>query len=167
VETTGFNNDIDDIIELGAVKVYSSKIVEEFSVLVKSSKPVSPKISELTGITQIMLDENGVELGVALRSFLEFVGVLPCIAHNVSFDYGFIRAACARCKMKIFANRQFDTLTISKKLIPNIRDRKLKTLAEYFCIDELQSHRSLHDCRLTVQVFERLKELKQKDGDGS
>jgi CRISPR-associated protein Cas2 len=162
VETTGFNNDKDEIIEFGAAKVRSGKIIEEFIILVKPSKPLSTTISELTGITQIMLDEKGVGLDTALRSFLEFIGQLPCIAHNAAFDYGFIRAACAKCKINIFANRQFDTLVMSKKLIPDIRDRKLKTLAEYFGINESQFHRSVGDCAVTAQVFEQLKELNRK-----
>lgn len=159
VETTGFNNDKDEIIEFGAVKVRSGEIAEEFGVLVKPSKPLPQGITELTGITQEMLDEKGVGLDTALQSFLDFVGILPCVAHNASFDYGFIRAACSKCKMKIFANRQFDTFVMAKKLIPDISDRKLKTIAKYFKIDESQFHRSVGDCNVTVQVFEKLKGL--------
>lgn len=159
IETTGLNNDKEEIIEFGAIKVNSGEIVEEFSILVKPTKPLPPVITELTGITQVMLDEKGVELDTALRSFLGFVGILPCVAHNVSFDYGFIRAACSKCKIKIFANRQFDTLSMAKKLIPGICDRKLKTIAKYFGIDESQFHRSIGDCTVTMQVFEKLKGL--------
>lgn len=161
IETTGLNNDKDEIIEFGAIKVSSGKIVEEFNMLVRPKMPLSPTIIELTGITQEMLDEKGAELDAALRSFLGFVGILPCVAHNAPFDYGFIRAACSKCNNKIFSNRQFDTLVMAKKLIPDICDRKLKTIAEHFGINEYNYHRSVGDCYVTMQVFERLKELKR------
>ena len=160
VETTGFNNDKDEIIEFGAIKVHSGEIVEEFSVLVRPKKPLLPQITEVTGLTQMMLDENGVGLEQALNEFIKFVGTIPCVAHNAAFDYGFIRAACVKCKIKIFANRQFDTLIMAKKLLPNIRDRKLKTIAEYLGIDGSKFHRSIGDCMVTMQVFEKLKAIK-------
>jgi len=159
VETTGFNNDKDEIIEFGAIKVHSGEILEEFNVLVKPTKPLPPTITEVTGLTQTMLEEKGVELEQALKEFIKFVGTNPCVAHNAAFDYGFIRAACVKCKIKIFANRQYDTLVMAKKLLPDIRDRKLKTIAEYLGIDESQFHRSIGDCMVTMLVFEKLKAL--------
>lgn len=160
IETTGFNNNKDEIIEFGAVKVCSGKITTQFEVLVKPSKPLMQGIIELTGITQEMLDEKGVEVDTALQSFLDFIGLSPCVAHNAPFDYGFIRAACSKCKIKIFANKQFDTLTMAKKLIPDITDRKLKTIADYFGINDNNFHRGIGDCIVTMQVFEKLKQLK-------
>lgn len=159
VETTGLNNDKDEIIEIGAIKVCSGEIIEEFNILVKSSRPLLPAITELTGITQEVLDEKGTTLNIALASFLRFAGELPCVAHNAAFDYGFIRSACVKCKMKIFANRQFDTLAISKKLISDSRDHKLKTLAEYFSLDSSRFHRSINDCIITMHIFEKLRGL--------
>jgi CRISPR-associated protein Cas2 len=159
VETTGFNNDRDEIIEFGAVKVKSGEIIEEFSILVKPTAPLPHAVSELTGITAEMLHAEGVDLSTALEAFLEFVGPSPCVAHNAAFDYGFIRAACAKCKVKIFANRQFDTLALSKKFIPDISDRKLKTIIRYFGIEEQQFHRGTGDCVATMEIFEKLKTL--------
>lgn len=161
VETTGFNNDKDEIIELGAIKVTSGGHIEEFSMLVKTQNPLPRKISELTGITERMLKEQGVDLEGALDSFLNFVGDLPCVAHNASFDYGFIRAACIKCGIKMFNNVQIDTLLMIRKLKLSFPNRKLSTIAEHWEIKAQSLHRSLEDCRVTMAVYEKLKSLER------
>lgn len=159
VETTGLNDRENEIIEIGALKVSDGKIVDEFNILIKLSIPLPENISKLTGITQTILDEKGIVLTTAMKCFIGFVGNLPTVAHNVQFDYGFLRAACGKCGIPIFDNRYFDTLAIAKKYLPNMQNFKLKTLSEYFGINSTDAHHSIQDCMITKQVFEKLVEL--------
>jgi CRISPR-associated endoribonuclease Cas2, subtype I-E/ECOLI len=156
VETTGLNNSKDEIIEFGALKVRGSEIIGEFNALVKIDKQIPHEIAELTGITQMMLAEEGIELSSALEQFMTFVGDLPCIAHNAQFDYGFIRAACVKCGMRIFANKQYDTLVLAKKSLPSIKDKSLKGLLAYYNLETETFHRSKNDCIITKKIFELL-----------
>lgn len=159
VETTGLNDRENEIIEIGALKISDGKIVDEFNKLIKLSVPLPENISKLTGITQTILDEKGIALNIAMKYFIGFVGNLPTIAHNVQFDYGFLRTACGKCGIPIFDNRYFDTLALAKKYLPNMQNFKLKTLSEYFGINSTDSHHSISDCMVTKQVFEKLIEL--------
>ena len=159
LETTGLNNFKDEIIEIGALKISDGKVIDEFNMLIKLSIPISENIGKLTGITQMSIEEKGIELTTAMKCFIGFVGKLPTVAHNVQFDYGFLRVACGKCGIPVFDNQYFDTLVIAKKYLPNMKNYKLKTLSEYFGINSIDAHNSIGDCMITKQVFEKLVEL--------
>jgi CRISPR-associated protein Cas2 len=167
VETTGLNNDRDEIIEFGAIKVRGGEIVDTLELLVKPAAPIPADIEKLTGIAQAKIDENGLSLETALTQFLDFIGGLPCVAHNAQFDYGFIRAACVKCGKRIFANKQYDTLLLAKRLLPELKDRKLMSLTKYFGLAQTEFHRSIEDCTATKQIFERLWALREERVDSS
>ena len=89
LETTGFSPIADKIIEIGAVKVQNGKITEKFSTFVNPKIPIPFRITQLTSITdQMVMDAPDIE--TILPQFLEFVGDAVLVAHNASFDVGFI-----------------------------------------------------------------------------
>jgi DNA polymerase III epsilon subunit family exonuclease len=92
LETTGLNPSKHEIIEIGAVKVNrdSNKHIT-FQSLVKPSKKIPKKITEITGITQKMVDTDGEELESILQQFDEFIGDLRLVAFNADFDMGFFK----------------------------------------------------------------------------
>ena len=59
-----------------------------------------------------------------MRAFLDFVGDRPIIAHNASFDTGFMAAACERSGIK-FEPVVLDTLVLSQRLLPELKRHKL------------------------------------------
>ncbi|MDR0839982.1 MAG: type I-E CRISPR-associated endoribonuclease Cas2e [Christensenellaceae bacterium] len=162
IETTGLNDERDEIIEIGAKKVKDGLIVDELEILVCVNMPVPAKITALTGITQEMIEQNGVALSEAMQKFIAFAERLPAVAHNAAFDFGFLRQACAKCGMRIFDNRYYDTLALTRKHLPELRDRKLGTIAAHFGIDTDQMHRGGNDCLITKQVFEHLVAIAEK-----
>ena len=72
IETTGLSPIFDEIIEIGAVKYQNGKPIDTFSSLIKPFEPIDEFITELTGITNEML-ENAPSLPSVLPSFLEFI----------------------------------------------------------------------------------------------
>src|SRR5690554_5865757 len=84
IETTGLNPETDKIIEIGALKVKDKKIVGQFNEFINPNIPLSPKIIQLTGITNDMLDSAKEEEEV-IKRFLEFVGDDILIGHNLIF----------------------------------------------------------------------------------
>ena len=90
LETTGLDVNNDSIIEIGAVRIRDGKILEEYSTLVNPGFVIPNETTHITGIHQEDL-RNAPLLTDALPEITEFVGNSPVIAHNVSFDIGFMR----------------------------------------------------------------------------
>lgn len=156
IETTGLSPQKDDIIELSALKVRDNKVVEEFSMLLKSSKGVNSFISGLTGITNSMLN-NAPIIEDVLPEFLAFIGNDIILGHNVNFDMRFIKAKTQLVLNKMVENSIMDTMIFAKRNLelPNF---KLTTIAQYYDIDTKNNHRGLKDCYITFEVYNKLRE---------
>lgn len=163
VETSGLQPEKHEIIELGAILVKDHNITERFSVLVRTQTAITPMIEKITGITNAMLQKEGVQISVAMQQFIAFIQDFPIVSHNVDFDYSFLRKACVNCNLPLLSNRIIDTLTLSRRKIKQVANYKLSTLAAHFAIENTQIHRSLADCELTYQLFEKLIKLSTSD----
>jgi len=163
IETSGLNPREHEIIELGAILVKEHNISERFSVLVQPKTSISPAIQEITGISNALLQQEGVQIDVAMQRFIDFLCDLPVVSHNVDFDYSFIRKACADCNLPLLSNRSIDTLALSRRKVKQINNYKLSALATHFAIEVTQAHRSLADCETTYQLFEKLINLSTSD----
>ena len=135
VETTGLDPDKDAIIEIAAIKVEQGVEADRFHELIRYEKGIPKKIVELTGITDEMLAEKGIELERAVSSLLSFVGSRIVVAHNASFDTGFVQAACEECDLDDFDNECIDTITLAKKKMPDAPNYRLKTLLGLLNLD--------------------------------
>ena len=156
IETTGLSPIKDDIIEIGAIKVQNNEKINSFSQLIKINRNLPRFITNLTGITDDML-ETGNEPEQVLKEFISFVGKNTIIGHNVNFDLGFL---CNKCKKYLnydLNNDYIDTLYLARKLVPNTIDHKLGTLARYFHISYAGAHRGLKDVEITYEVYNNLR----------
>src|SRR5690606_1141216 len=88
----------------------------------------------------------------AFPRFCAFVGELPLVAYNVSFDMGFLRSEAARQKVKL-RNTPVCALAVARARVPGLPNYKLKTVARHFGLDNEQTHRALDDCEMGVRVF--------------
>ncbi len=158
IETTGLDSFYDEIIEIGAIKVENNKIVSKFSSLVKPKNMINEYISELTGITNEMV-KNAPTIEEILPSFMNYIGNDILIGHNVNFDINFIYDNLYRRKFDVLTNDFIDTMRISRKLLPELPHHRLIDLANYFEIDVENNHRSLKDCEITLNVYEKLKNI--------
>jgi len=151
-ETSGLSSQKDEIIEIGAVKIYQGEIKETFSVLIRPQKPISAKITELTGISNDLLEKEGEEFKKALESFLNFCEGCILLAHNAAFDYGFLKEALK----KLGINKKFpvvDNLALVRILFPDLKNHKLKTITEYLQVSLNNHHRALADSYALAEVF--------------
>lgn len=110
VETTGLDPDKDAIIEIAAIKVEQGVEAGRLHELIRYDKGIPKKVVELTGITDEMLAEKGIELERAVSGLLSFVGSRIVVAHNASFDTGFVQAACEECDLDDFDNECIDKI---------------------------------------------------------
>lgn len=116
IETTGFDEKVEKIIEIGAVKVEDGKIIDRFSTFINPEKLISKEISDLTHITQDMVD-GADTIDVVLPKFLEWVDGVPVVAHNAKFDTGFISYNARKLNLP-FGSDIIDTLAMSQELHP-------------------------------------------------
>jgi DNA polymerase III subunit epsilon len=153
LETTGLSPAMDEIIEIGAVKVTLGAHEHPcFQTLVRPARPIPRLITQLTGINQAMADRDGIELDSALRQFLEFVGDLPLVAYNAPFDMGFLWAAAGRCRVDL-PNRYTCALKRARRAWPELPSHKLSHVAEALQLPDANQHRAVGDCERTVHVF--------------
>lgn len=158
IETTGLDPEHDEILELGAVRIIDHKISDSFCTLVQPKGIVPENITALTGITQQMA-VGGIAPAEALETFWGFLGQSTVVGHNLSFDLAFLKKASAEAGIVVSNNSCLDTLTLARRKVQGIADRRLETLADYFEIRPERFHRALDDCITTFRVFEKLNEI--------
>jgi ATP-dependent DNA helicase DinG len=155
IETTGFDFEKNEIIEIGAVRYIKGEQKETFSVFVNPLNPVPKFIKQLTHITDQQL-AGGDKISDALVKLLEFVGTDLIVCHNTSFDIGFLNAKYVANGFVKLSNRTLDTLDLSRIYLPFITNHKLGTVAEYFQVDLSNAHRAFYDAIATAEILVKL-----------
>lgn len=154
VETTGFSARNDHIIELGAAYISNGQVTKLFQKLVKSPKPISPEIQELTGISNEMMNEEGEDLNSVLKEFTEFVGDAMLAAHNAYFDIHMLEEGYAKVGLQPPKLIVIDTLKVSRKVnTQGFKNHRLETLAKKFGVDLTNAHRACDDSEATAKVL--------------
>lgn len=160
-ETTGLNPSEHTIIEIAAVKMRGTEIIEQWSELIDPQVPIGAKTTEITGITNEMLAGKET-IDVVLRKFRAFTEGAVLVAHNAEFDQAFLNACAKRIGMEPWTNPFLDTLPLARMLYSGMRNYKLGTLAKKFNVPLIQAHRALDDTVALAQVFQHmLKDLRE------
>lgn len=156
LETTGAKTPPCRITEIGAYRVVGGEIVDEFKTLVNPEMPIPFFISLLTGITDEMVADAPRFADVA-DDFLAFIGDSVLVAHNVGFDMRFLNHEVGRIYENYrLANPSLCTVQLARKLLPDIENHRLKTVAEHFSVDLVNHHRASEDALATAKIFVRL-----------
>ncbi len=165
-ETTGFNaGGVDQIIEIGAVKIKNGEIIDRYDRFINPNRPLSKNIVELTNITDDMLKDAPSEEEV-VKDFMNFFEDLPMVAHNAKFDTSFLEMAYAKYNLGIFKNPVLDTLQLSRVLDPDSSRHSLSVLVKKYDVDwdENAHHRADYDAQATAIIFHKmLKRLESKN----
>jgi DNA polymerase III subunit epsilon len=158
LETTGLSPARDRITEVGAVKVRGGEVLGELATFVDPQRPIPAAISALTGITDHLV-RDAPPIEDVLDVLLDFLDGAVFVAHNASFDVGFVRAAVTRCGFGDFTPTVVDTARLARRLLRDeVRDVRLATLARHLRARTTPSHRALTDARATVDVLHGLLE---------
>jgi DNA polymerase III epsilon subunit family exonuclease len=149
VETTGTDPKMADLLEIGAVKIKGTKVVDHWSTFVNPGRPIVG--NQMHGITD--KDVKGAPSPKdAAAQLLKFVGDAKVVGHNVGFDLGFIEAA-AGDGFRFAPGSYLDTLVIAREGYPGAESYKLPDLARFFGIELTQSHRALPDAEATASLL--------------
>jgi DNA polymerase-3 subunit epsilon len=155
-ETTGGNRNDDTITEIVVVKVRGGECLGTFHTLVNPGRAIPPMISVLTGLTDAVV-ATAPRIESVLGTLRDFLGDAVFVAHNASFDLGFLRAALARDGRPEYRPAVVDTAALSRRLlrdeVPNCR---LGTLADRLRLDHKPTHRALDDALATTDLLHLL-----------
>ena len=153
-ETTGVRPASDRLIEIAAVRLVGGETAGEFSALINPGCAIPHRITRITGIsTGMVYDQPTAE--TVLPAFLNFLGDDVLVAHNLSFDLGFINAELARLRRPNLANPTLCTLRLARRLLRGLKSKGLSSLIEFFGIPVDDRHRALGDARATAVVLQR------------
>ena len=161
-ESTGLNTATCRVIEIGAVRLREGQVEDTLSILVNPHTALSPKISELTGITDLMLaDKEDAE--TAIPKLMEFIGDSAVAAHNASFDISLLKAELKRLGRE-WNGPALDTLTLARKLYPELKSHKLGQVCKFLGVSLKNAHRAVHDATATAYCLAKMLETCQKQG---
>lgn len=152
LETFGLNSHKNEIIEIGAIKLKGTRIIDTFSSFVNPNKIIPKKISELTHITQDMVD-NAPTIEDVLPKFLEFTKDAVMVAHNSAFDMGFIRREAKKYLGIDYKPAVIDTLQMARDLYPDLKGYNLDRLNKTFKLSLENHHRAIDDAQSTAKLF--------------
>ena len=154
LETTGFDKKECKIIEIGAVKIRNGEVIDRFSEFADPEQPIPPKITELTSITDSMV-EGAEKIEVLLPRFKEFCKDCVLVAHNALFDVGFMKEK-ARQQGTDFEFCYMDTLTLGRAMYPGLNNHKLDTISKHLNVILENHHRAVDDAKATADVFVKM-----------
>jgi DNA polymerase III epsilon subunit family exonuclease len=154
LETTGLDANRHEIIEIAAIRYRKGDTNHEtIQSLVKPSKKLPKKITEITGITQEMLDGKGEPLADAMREFIAFVGEHRLVTFNAEFDMAFIHAATTRLGLPALNNPVSCALQMARRAWPKRKSFRLSDLASDGEFSHGAGHRALEDARRALIVY--------------
>ena len=154
LETTGLSVMDDDITEFGAVRYKNGQEVARLQSLIKPNKRISEKITNITHITNEDV-KNAPTIEEFLPKILEFFDDDVIVAHNATFDVGFLNEILLRHGYEKLKNPAIDSLTLAWKLLPELKGYRLGNVARYYRIpyDGDDAHRADYDADVLAGVF--------------
>ncbi len=155
LETTGLSPHECRIVEFGALRFrLDGTICESFEQLVDPECHIPHGVTRIHGITDAMV-RGMPTVGETLPRFVEFLGhgESVALAHNASFDVGFINAALVIRNAPCLAVPVIDTVRLARRAIPGMYNYRLAGLAVGLQLADAEEHRALSDARLVQRLF--------------
>ena len=154
IETTGGSAARERITEIAIVVHDGTKIIETFETLINPERSIPLYITQITGISDVMVADAPKFYEVAKR-IVQLTEGCVFVAHNVRFDYGFVQEEFRRLGYT-FSRQQLCTVKLSRVAFPGLRSYALGNLIQHFGIQVNDRHRALADTLATVEIFEKI-----------
>jgi DNA polymerase-3 subunit epsilon len=154
IETTGGMAKRDRITEIAIVVTDGVNIIEQYQSLVNPERSIPPEITRITGITNEMVASAPRFYEIA-KDIILLTQDRIFIAHNVMFDYSFIREEFASLGYT-FTRPMLCTVRLSRKVFPGLKSYSLGNLIRHFNIQVNDRHRAMEDTLATVKIFQRI-----------
>ena len=174
LETTGLDPSFDEIIEVGIIKVRNNEVIDTYNSLIQPKLYrylddegnevefyIDDFIVELTGITNEMLKEAPL-LKDVFKDIENFIGDDVIVGHNINFDINFLYDFARENGFKEVNNDYWDSMKLARRILRDLKHHRLKDLAEFFELN-YEGHRSLNDCKITLNIMQLLKSYVDKN----
>ncbi len=154
IETTGMRLSYDRVIEIGVLRVENDAVVNTYQSLINPQCYLPPEITGMTGI-------SGIELASAPTfrqikdDLVEILKDCIFVAHNVRFDYGFLKQEFKRLELS-FAPKHFCTVKLSKYLFPRYKRHNLDSIIERFGFECQNRHRAFDDAKILWDFYQEI-----------
>jgi len=146
------------IIEISILIHDGLTVVDEFTSLINPECYISTYFTNISGITNAMVDDAPKFYEVA-KQILEITKDKIFVAHNVGFDYGFVKEEFASLGYA-YKRDTLCTVRLTRKLIPGLKSYSLGNLCDYIGIDNEARHRARGDAMATAKLFDVLMQVK-------
>lgn len=157
IETTGLNPKNDSIIEISALRFNNSELIDEYVTLVDPGIHISSFISNLTGITDAMV-EGEDDISISIKEFQDFIQDDVIVGYNVGFDIGFLYDNLKVIHNEYLTNDYIDVLRLTRRLLAHLPHHRQTDIAQYYGIDIDGAHRAKKDCMICQKIYEKMKE---------
>ena len=157
LETTGLSAKYNEIIEFGGVIMEDRDIKKRLQMFVKPKHPIPAKITNLTGISEAMV-ASARPIEECLDEILDFIGDRVLVAHNATFDVGFLNEVLKKNGREPLKNVIVDTLELARKLHSDRKSHNLGSEARFYNIkyDEVGAHRADYDAAVLAEVYMKM-----------
>lgn len=152
LETTGFDNKQDRIIEVGVVRFEGRELVDSWGTLINEGRRIPEEVVKLTGIENSHLRGQPRFEEIAETVLEKLEGCIIC-AYNIDFDKGFLTAALERCGLQWPEGPLLDPLVFARQAFPKKRSKKLIKVSEYLSIPLEEAHRAVNDAEAAGRVW--------------
>jgi DNA polymerase III subunit epsilon len=153
IETTGCRTSFDRIIEIGILRIEDDRLVKTFHSLLNPQVHIPREIELLTGIQSKDL-ENAPTFRQIKDDILEILEDSYFVAHNVRFDYGFLKQEFRRENIS-FSQKHFCTVRLSRLLYPSFKHHNLDSIIERFGFDCENRHRAFDDAKILFDFYKK------------
>ena len=160
VETTGLSPLVDKIVELSAIKLKKDMTHQCFDHRVNPGIEIPVLTTRIHGLTNAMV-EKAPRIKEVLPEFLDFVGGLPLVGHNVKFDFGHLITNLHLEGLPCPGFQIYCSLKAARKAFENMPNNKLATLADKLGIPLKNHHCALDDAAASMIVFARAVDEKE------
>ncbi|HEM3681691.1 TPA: PolC-type DNA polymerase III [Streptococcus suis] len=152
VETTGLSAVNNSLIQIAASKMHKGNIVAEFDEFIDPGHPLSQFTTELTGITDEHV-RGSKPLEQVLREFQDFCQGSILVAHNATFDVGFMDVNYERAGLPTISQPVIDTLEFARNLYPDYKRHGLGPLTKRFGVALEHHHMANYDAEATGRLL--------------
>jgi len=163
LETTGLSKRIHKITEIAAIKVENNKVIGDFQTLVNPETQIPRFITRLTGIDNELV-KDAPTIDKVMPKLMNFLEDHTIVAHNASFDYGFLDHNAKLHLNQELTNNKLCTRRLANRLVPQLKSKKLSCLCEHFNLTNDTAHRAMSDTKVTFQLFNNFLDLMKKQG---
>lgn len=163
-ETTGLDVKTARIIEIAAVRLRNSEILDDrFDALVDPGLPIPPASTDIHGIADDDVAE-AADFPTVFRAFADWAGDRVAIGYSIGFDLAVLKQEHARADIPWAAPRSLDVRHLLRIVAPQLPDDSLETAAGWLGLDVVGRHRALGDARITASVLLALLPLLRAKG---